>query len=770
MKTVKKWICIMLCAVLVLALVPGTAEVTKKTEKTETEITEPENTEPEKIEPEITEPEKTEPETNKAGEWFSLGTEALQNEDYETAVRYLEMAAEAGEAAAQTNLGIMYVNGIGVEQNHEKAVEYFLQAAEQGQPIAQTNLGVLYAGGDGVEQDYEKALEYYRQAADQGYNWGQYNLAYCYLVGQGVEENREKAIEYFEMAAAQGNEKAAEELRKLSMEEKAENRRTMQQVMDNCYGSLLPLNDIYAHSVATSKDNIEIETQGILIDENNNTVSLTGEMNSITFIVSDAEKTDPVAGWVYYSLYLYESSDPAEFRISRKDTEGKITDVTEDAWNYVDAYFAAYDIFPSASITPRSDKWTHLYEGTVDMLIAWEMFYASVSNYGYMDSTTYPEAILYYNQGESCYLLISDGSRVLVLSLYDDQPAEAVGFAALYALHAGFRPDELKYYHLAADEENPENVYADELPPELVEGTVNVVLDLVSFEDGTLQINDTSDESIEPEGTPGEGTETGTEGGSPDADAREAGVCDEELTFMGLEWGTDCETVHRKLAEEGIGDADSEPYTNKTSYVYFWPDSDLLFADYKAWNKLPFIFQDRSTGARQMDYYDEEIRRQIAGHTPLTTSLYFLNGIGEDGRIDEGKTELNSVYLYFETGDNAQVFLDLLAELEAKYGRFTYYIGEGLTKWDDYQELYAAIKDPMKGARIYTSGELGEDRFLVSEAICIMRGKNDTAIMLSMGISGNVTLFYAKTTMAEQVRTMQEILEATPDTKEDVGV
>ena len=454
-EAVKQWISIILSILLVFCAVSGMAE-----------------------------------EKNELQEWMNSGTEAFQQQDYGTALYYFELLADRGEAAAQANLGTMYANGLGVKQSYEKAAEYYKLAAEQGEPLAQSNLGAMYANGLGVEQSYEKALEYYQMSADQGNAWGQFNLGYCYLLGQGVEESREKAIEYFELAAAQGNEKAADELRKFSMEDKAQNRHTTQQIMDNCYLGLLALTDVYANSVSTGKETIEIETTGILIDETNNTVSLTSDVNSITFIVNDATKLKAVAGWVYYNLYLYESSDPSAFQIYLKDSTGNLTDVSSDSWEYSEALFDAYDIMPSATITSRSDKWTHLYEGTVDMLITWGMFYDAVSHFGYMDATNYPEGILYYSKDEGYYLMITDGSKGLVLSLVSEQPILSIGFGALFALHAGFPIEEIKCYLLTADQDNPNNVYVDELTSGMIDGAVSATLETVSFEDGTLHIND----------------------------------------------------------------------------------------------------------------------------------------------------------------------------------------------------------------------------------------------------------------------------------------
>jgi hypothetical protein len=44
----------------------------------------------------------------------------------------------------------MYDNGEGVPENDAEAVRWFRLAAEQGNALAQSNLGVMYANGEGV--------------------------------------------------------------------------------------------------------------------------------------------------------------------------------------------------------------------------------------------------------------------------------------------------------------------------------------------------------------------------------------------------------------------------------------------------------------------------------------------------------------------------------------------------------------------------------------------------------------------------------------------
>ena len=81
----------------------------------------------------------------------------------------IKAAAEAGHIFAQTNLGVMYVNGNGVPQDYEQAVKWFTKAAEQGDAFSQANLGVMYVNGNGVAQDYKLAAKWYKKAAEQGH-------------------------------------------------------------------------------------------------------------------------------------------------------------------------------------------------------------------------------------------------------------------------------------------------------------------------------------------------------------------------------------------------------------------------------------------------------------------------------------------------------------------------------------------------------------------------------------------------------------------------
>ena len=119
--------------------------------------------------------------------------------------RVAEMAAEQGNANAQTNLGVMYHYGQGVPKDNTEAVKWFRMAADQGYPGAQLRLGLSYVLSKGVSQDHSEAFKWFRRAAEQGHADAQYMLGAAYATGSGVPENTIKAYVWMILSKAQGN-------------------------------------------------------------------------------------------------------------------------------------------------------------------------------------------------------------------------------------------------------------------------------------------------------------------------------------------------------------------------------------------------------------------------------------------------------------------------------------------------------------------------------------------------------------------------------------
>ncbi len=82
----------------------------------------------------------------------------------------LLQAAEAGDARAQCNLGVLYDNGLDdngyvVEGNRPQAVRWLLAAAEQGLPRAQVKLAEVYAVGPDISGSHATACGWFLLAA-----------------------------------------------------------------------------------------------------------------------------------------------------------------------------------------------------------------------------------------------------------------------------------------------------------------------------------------------------------------------------------------------------------------------------------------------------------------------------------------------------------------------------------------------------------------------------------------------------------------------------
>jgi uncharacterized protein len=111
------------------------------------------------------------------------------------AVEWYRMAAEAGYAIAQTELGELYEREPAV-QNLEEALHWYRKAAETYGP-AMAELAHLYVVGAGVPQDYTEAAKWYRKAVEQDRHSGQYELGLLYEQGLGVPQDRDKAMEFY---------------------------------------------------------------------------------------------------------------------------------------------------------------------------------------------------------------------------------------------------------------------------------------------------------------------------------------------------------------------------------------------------------------------------------------------------------------------------------------------------------------------------------------------------------------------------------------------
>ncbi|GEM_PF-1518550 len=182
---------------------------------------------------------------NTPEELFQLAQEYQEvKKNYALALEYYQKAAELGYAEAQNSLGMMYHQGIGVQQNLGSAEQWFRKAAEQDLSEAQYNLGQMYYSGRGIALDVEQAKRWFKRAAEQkdglsqlrlgevSYDEREYVMAkywfsqaaqqnlpeaqkwlgVLFYQGQGVPQDYYEAFRWFEKSAEQGSAEAQNNL------------------------------------------------------------------------------------------------------------------------------------------------------------------------------------------------------------------------------------------------------------------------------------------------------------------------------------------------------------------------------------------------------------------------------------------------------------------------------------------------------------------------------------------------------------------------------
>lgn len=245
------------------------------------------------------------------------------------------------------------------------------------------------------------------------------------------------------------------------------------------------------------------------------------------------------------------------------------------------------------------------------------------------------------------------------------------------------------------------------------------------------------------------------------------GKYDGEIRFQGLEWGTDHASGFQQLKDQGFVSPEAVGYFGYSSSIWHWPEEDLLFARSGDWRTLPVAFEDHRTGAGRISLDPE---KTVGGYPPQTVTLVFLDGIDGDGKVTEEETHLIGVYLRYDNrhAEGSRVFTDLLEKLEAIYGKFSRYLAEGLERYEP--ETAAEIEAAMNGATIFRMMDLGQEKPLEDCAFCIIRGQEQTGIMLGIDSSENVTLFYGRTDVAGQIDRLRDALENENEQVEEAGL
>lgn len=129
---------------------------------------------------------------------------AFQRGYYLTALELALPRAEQQDPAAQTLIGQIYAEGLGVPQNLQSAASWYEMAARNGDPIATFELGLMYQEGRGVAKDRARAAELFQRAAEMGNLTAKYNLGLLHIEGKYVAPDLAAAARLIGEAAEGG--------------------------------------------------------------------------------------------------------------------------------------------------------------------------------------------------------------------------------------------------------------------------------------------------------------------------------------------------------------------------------------------------------------------------------------------------------------------------------------------------------------------------------------------------------------------------------------
>jgi TPR repeat protein len=159
---------------------------------------------------------------------YDAGVAYLQNGNSAEAEKWFTRAYGNGNYDAAVQLGLIYIKNSDPKEQ-EKAYKYFKDASDKANSVAaQTHIGSMYHDGIGISKDANQAKLWYMKAAKQVYpedtnlanmpaderektaerigaiSYAQYQLGLMYESGEGVMQDPQQASMYFRLSARHG--------------------------------------------------------------------------------------------------------------------------------------------------------------------------------------------------------------------------------------------------------------------------------------------------------------------------------------------------------------------------------------------------------------------------------------------------------------------------------------------------------------------------------------------------------------------------------------
>ncbi len=127
--------------------------------------------------------------------------------DEDEAVIWLQRSADRGDRESEYDLARIFQNSAR-RRNDQRAFALFSRAANHGHVQAQFQLARIHEKGIGTSKNLAEAFRWFRSAAEQGHAEAQAGLALFYMKAQGTSRDDTKALEWLRKGAAGGSSSA----------------------------------------------------------------------------------------------------------------------------------------------------------------------------------------------------------------------------------------------------------------------------------------------------------------------------------------------------------------------------------------------------------------------------------------------------------------------------------------------------------------------------------------------------------------------------------
>lgn len=116
------------------------------------------------------------------------------------ALEKLEKLAQKGDARAQYEVALMYLQGIGTAVDPTRGGQWMMAAANNGNATAMVEIGGRFETGMNAEKNPILAFTWFRRAAATGDPIGMYKLAMLYESGEGIPADLPRAYAWYRLA------------------------------------------------------------------------------------------------------------------------------------------------------------------------------------------------------------------------------------------------------------------------------------------------------------------------------------------------------------------------------------------------------------------------------------------------------------------------------------------------------------------------------------------------------------------------------------------